>query len=113
MFPGCTLLDMHVKCGCLVETFKTSKEMPEKNNVSQNAMLAALANNDEGKKAIQLLDEMVQQVLNLTITFFSIISACCHSQLVHKGLKYFEPMKILYMVQPKRVHCYCVIDLLD
>lgn len=113
VFSGCALMDMYAKCGCLEETFKAFEEMPEKNIVSWNAMLAALANNGEGKKAIQLLDEMVRLGFKPDwVTFLSVISACSHSGLVDEGLQCFESMEKLYMVQPKRVHYSCVIDLL-
>lgn len=113
VFSGCTLLDMYAKCGCLEETFKTFEEMPKKNVVSWNAMFAALANNGEGKKAIQMLDEMVRLGFKPDwVTFLSVISACSHSGLVDDGLQCFESMEKLYMVQPKRVHYSCVVDLL-
>ncbi|ONK58617.1 uncharacterized protein A4U43_C09F14900 [Asparagus officinalis] len=113
VFSGCTILDMYAKCGCLNESFKIFGEMPERNIVSWNAVMAALAHNGEGKKAVEMLDEMVKLgFMPDWVTILSVMSACSHSGLVDKGMKIFESMGKLYMVNPRRVHYSCAIDLL-
>lgn len=113
VFSGCAMLDMYAKCGCFEDTFKTFEEMPQKNIVSWNAIMAALANNGEGKRAIEMLYEMIKLGFRPDqVTFLSVISACSHSGLVDEGLQCFELMEKVYMVKPDRVHYACVVDLL-
>ncbi|KAJ0988743.1 hypothetical protein J5N97_007099 [Dioscorea zingiberensis] len=113
VFSGSAMLDLYAKCGCLSETVRLFDEMPERNIVSWNAMIAAYAQNGQGKNAIQLFREMLKMCIEPDfVSFLNILSACSHAGLVDEGLEFFEHMSTTYMIKPKKEHYACVIDIL-
>ncbi|OAY78079.1 putative pentatricopeptide repeat-containing protein [Ananas comosus] len=113
VFSGSALLDTYAKCGCLDESHKIFQEMPERNIVSWNAMVAAYAQNGLGKKAIEIFEEMLRSGVEPDlVTFLSVLSACSHSGLVDEGLWYFELMTREFGLNPTKDHYACVIDIL-
>uniref|UniRef100_A0A161ZQ68 Pentacotripeptide-repeat region of PRORP domain-containing protein n=1 Tax=Daucus carota subsp. sativus TaxID=79200 RepID=A0A161ZQ68_DAUCS len=52
------LVDMYAKCGSVETAFAIFLDMPEKNVVSWNVMIGALALHGDGSKAVELFEQM-------------------------------------------------------
>ncbi|OVA06125.1 Pentatricopeptide repeat [Macleaya cordata] len=113
VFAGSALLDMYANCGSIEDATQTFNEMPDRNIVSWNAMIAAYAQNGDGEATIRSFKEMEQSGLQPdSVTFLSILSACSHCWLVQEGLQYFDSMTRIYKLDPMRKHYACVVDIL-
>ncbi|KAJ0977013.1 hypothetical protein J5N97_012487 [Dioscorea zingiberensis] len=106
-------IDMYAKCGALSAAAELFNEMPERDVVSWNSMIAGYAIHGHGEEALSLFEQMKSKgVLPDDITFVSVLSACNHSGLVAKGRKHFEDMKMVFGIEPRAEHYACIIDLL-
>lgn len=117
MLPSVTLynalIDMHAKCGSLETAMGIFHEMTDKNVVSWNVMIGALALHGCGFKAVELFEQMEGVgIWPDEITFIGLLSACCHSGLVDIGRYYFNIMTPIYGVPCEIEHYACMIDLL-
>ncbi|KAK4743137.1 hypothetical protein SAY87_001138 [Trapa incisa] len=107
------LITLYAKCGDIDDAQRIFKEMPEKNEVSWNAMITGYSQHGLGNKALNLFEEMKQLGLNPNhVTFLGVISACSHEGLVSKGHQQFQSMNRVYGLVPKPEHYACVVDLL-
>ncbi|PWA89989.1 Pentatricopeptide repeat-containing protein [Artemisia annua] len=107
-----SLIDMYAKCGVLDTSLSIFSEMPEKNLVSWNVMIGALALHGCGLKAVELFDSMQASGIQPDpITFMGLLSACCHSGLVDLGKYYFDQMTCVYKIPHDIEHYACMIDL--
>nr|XP_043634720.1 pentatricopeptide repeat-containing protein At4g13650 [Erigeron canadensis] len=107
------LITLYSKCGSLEDAKKEFLEMPEKNEVSWNAMITGYSQHGCGDEAIKLFEEMKQ--LGYTpnyVTFVGVLTACSHVRLVDKGLEYFKSMSQDYGLVPRAEHYACVVDIL-
>ncbi|KAK1363879.1 Pentatricopeptide repeat-containing protein [Heracleum sosnowskyi] len=108
------LVDMYAKCGSVETALAIFLNMPEKNVVSWNVMIGALALHGDGYKAIELFERMeADSVLPDKITFTGLLSACCHCGLTDMGRYYFDKMTSVYKVPCDIEHYACMIDLLS
>ncbi|KVI09041.1 pentatricopeptide repeat-containing protein At2g22410, mitochondrial-like [Cynara cardunculus var. scolymus] len=108
-----SLIDMYAKCGLLETSLSIFSEMPEKNPVSWNVMIGALAFHGCGFEAVELFDRMQAAGIQPDkITFMGLLSACCHSGLTEIGKYYFDRMIGMYGVPHEIEHYACMIDLL-
>ncbi|CAN1285223.1 Pentatricopeptide repeat-containing protein At4g13650 [Linum perenne] len=78
------LITMYAKCGSISDAKRKFLEMPEKSDISWNAMITAYSQHGTG-------------ALPNHVTFVGVLTACSHVGLVNEGLCYFE----------------CVVDLLS
>ncbi|XP_057509483.1 pentatricopeptide repeat-containing protein At4g13650 [Actinidia eriantha] len=107
------LITLYAKCGSLDDAKREFLEMPEKNEVSWNAMITGYSQHGCGMEAIELFEEMKRlQVMPNHVTFVGVLSACSHVGLVDKGLNYFKTMKDEHGLVPKPEHYVCVVDIL-
>ncbi|KAL8246484.1 hypothetical protein R6Q59_007700 [Mikania micrantha] len=107
-----SLVDFYAKCGMLESSLGLFFDMPEKNRVSWNVMIGALALHGRGFEAVELFENMqVHGIHPDDITFMGLLSACCHSGLTEIGKNYFGKMTAVYKVPHKIEHYACVIDL--
>ncbi|KAJ0041416.1 hypothetical protein Pint_28183 [Pistacia integerrima] len=108
------LIDMYAKCGFVGRALDIFNEMPEKNIVSWNVIIGALALHGYGIKGVNLFEEMLGGRIWRPdeITFMGLLSACSHSGLVDIGKYYFDRMKSVYGVSPEIEHYACMVDLL-
>ncbi|KAJ0097328.1 hypothetical protein Patl1_28835 [Pistacia atlantica] len=108
------LIDMYAKCGFVGRALDIFNEMPEKNIVSWNVIIGALALHGYGLKGVNLFEEMLGGRIWRPdeITFMGLLSACSHSGLVDIGKYYFDRMKSVYGVSPEIEHYACIVDLL-
>ncbi|XP_062102305.1 pentatricopeptide repeat-containing protein At2g22410, mitochondrial-like [Humulus lupulus] len=107
-----SLADMFAKCGALETALHLFLKSPEKNIVSWNVIIGALALHGCGPKAIEMFEDMqARGVLPDTFTFTGLLSACSHSGLVDAGRYYFDRMKSFYGISPELEHYACMVDL--
>ncbi|KAI3849934.1 hypothetical protein MKW98_026848 [Papaver atlanticum] len=113
VFAGSALLDAYANCGSIKDATQTFDEMPERNIITWNAMIAAYARNGDAEatfKSFKALEESGLQPDQ--VTFLSILSACSHRGLVTEGLQYFDSMSRIYKLDPLRKHYACMVDIL-
>ncbi|KAL6986925.1 hypothetical protein U1Q18_012688 [Sarracenia purpurea var. burkii] len=107
------LITLYAKCGSLDDAKKEFLEMPEKNEVSWNAMITGYSQHGCGREAIELFEEMKRLgVMPNHVTFVGVLSACSHVGLVDTGLGYFRAMSEEHGLVPKPEHYVCVVDIL-
>ncbi|KAF8400194.1 hypothetical protein HHK36_013490 [Tetracentron sinense] len=114
-FVGTALIDMYAKCGSLGHALQIFEDMPQKNEVSWNAMISALAVHGRAQEAITLFKHMSEKggaVRPNDITFIGVLSACVHAGLVDEGRRWFDLMGPAFGVLPKIEHYSCMVDLL-
>ncbi|KAL3538102.1 hypothetical protein ACH5RR_001468 [Cinchona calisaya] len=107
------LINMYSKCGNLEESVKIFNGMLQKNQVSWNSIIAAFARHGNGFRALQFYEEMKSEGVQPTdVTFLSLLHACSHVGLVHKGMEFLESMQKVYGMNPRMEHYACVVDML-
>ncbi|KAF3782063.1 Pentatricopeptide repeat-containing protein [Nymphaea thermarum] len=112
LFVGNALISMYSKCGSM-DAFVIFNEMPERDIVSWNAILAGCAQHGLGREAIEIYKQMqIAGVLPDRITFIGLLSACSHAGLVDEGWFYFNSMNQDYQLMPLEGHYACMVDLL-
>lgn len=107
------LINMYSKCGELEESIKVFDGMYQRNQVSWNSMIAAFARHGNGLRALQLYEEMKSNGVEPTdVTFLSLLHACSHVGLLHKGMEFLESMEKTYGMSPRMEHYACIVDML-
>ncbi|KAI5443704.1 pentatricopeptide repeat-containing protein At4g13650 [Lathyrus oleraceus] len=107
------LITLYAKCGCIDDSKRHFFEMPDKNEVSWNAMITGYSQHGCGFEALSLFEDMKQlDVLPNHVTFVGVLSACSHVGLVDEGVSYFRSMSEAHNLVPKPEHYACVVDLL-
>ncbi|GKV40369.1 hypothetical protein SLEP1_g48024 [Rubroshorea leprosula] len=87
--------------------------MPEKNEVSWNAMITGYSQHGCAMEAINLFEKMKQVgVTPNHVTYVGVLSACSHADLVNEALGYFESVSKEHGLLPKPEHYVCMVDLL-
>lgn len=115
--PGVTLLnsllDMYARCGQVDTAIGLFTEMPNKNVISWNVIIGALAMHGRAQETVTFFRTMVSDAFSPDeITFVGLLSACSHGGLLEAGEYYFEAMARVYNVEPEVEHYGCMVDLL-
>ncbi|XP_059077345.1 pentatricopeptide repeat-containing protein At2g13600 [Cryptomeria japonica] len=107
------LVDMYSKCGSLQKAREVFDQMPKRNVISWNAMLAGYAQNGFCKDALELFELMKQSGTRPDhVSLACVLFACSHAGLVDEGCKYFNDVSDSYCITPT-IECYaCMVDLL-
>ncbi|XP_057873039.2 pentatricopeptide repeat-containing protein At3g12770 [Cryptomeria japonica] len=107
------LVDMYAKCGSIDKARDLFDEMPQKNVVSWNAMIAGYAQNGFSNDAFKIFELMKHSgTYPDSVSFACVIYACSHAGLVDEGCTYFNHMSNLYCITPTVDHYVCMVDLL-
>eukprot|EP00250_Pteridium_aquilinum_P011427 c20062_g1_i1 orf=121-2349(+) len=107
------LVNMYGKCGMLDIAWNIFLNMPERNTMSWNAMIAAYTQQGQGKRAIEVFDVMRQSgIIPDETTFVSVFCACSHTGLVYEGCCFFLLMLRVYGIGPIVDHYNCLLDML-
>ncbi|KAF3790006.1 Pentatricopeptide repeat-containing protein [Nymphaea thermarum] len=108
-----SVIDMYCKCGCLEKAFEVFRGLPKKGISSWNCMISGLAVHGQGRDALDLFNEMEEEMVTPDyITFVAVLNACAHAGLVQEGRYYFDYMTRIYAMKPKMEHYGCMVDLL-
>eukprot|EP00249_Psilotum_nudum_P028207 c36938_g1_i1 orf=2-415(+) len=104
---------MYGKCGSLEDASSVFDNMPCRDLVSWNAIIAVYGQNGYGKDALELFWRMqLEDVKPDSTTFICILSACSHSGLVEEGRSYFASMSRDYDIILIADHYGCMVDIL-
>ncbi|KAK9139212.1 hypothetical protein Scep_008893 [Stephania cephalantha] len=110
---GNAIVDFYCKCGDLVTASKVFDEMPERNVVSWNTMIAGLALNGQGDRCVEFIAEMKRQGLEPNgATFTGALAGVAHAGMVQMGRELFCSMTVDHRIKPKLEHYGCMVDLL-
>ncbi|KAI4321630.1 hypothetical protein MLD38_034991 [Melastoma candidum] len=110
---GNALITMYARCGVIQDADRLFLTMPYLDEVSWNAMVAALGQHGHGTQAVELFDIMLREdIVPDRISFLTVLSACSHAGLVKEGKKYFKLMSADYNITPGEDHYARLIDLL-
>ncbi|KAL5583135.1 hypothetical protein UlMin_015577 [Ulmus minor] len=106
------LVTMYAKRGNIESANEVFKRQGERDLISWNSMISGFAQHGQGKRALEIFENMRQQQLEMDgITFIGVISACTHAGLVEEGQRYFNMLVNNYDIQPKMEHYSCMVDL--
>ncbi|KAJ8619878.1 hypothetical protein MRB53_028407 [Persea americana] len=112
VYVGSVLLDIYAKCGNIGKARQVFNEMPEKDVVSWNSMIAGLAVNGFEEEAINLYFQMNESEAKPNdVTFIALLTACTHAGLVELECRFFKSMRRDHNIKPQVEHCACVVDL--
>ncbi|KAG8065298.1 hypothetical protein GUJ93_ZPchr0004g38946 [Zizania palustris] len=108
------LIDMYSKCGDVISSFETFKELKIKQDIMPwNSMIVGFAKNGYADEALLLFQKMEElQIKPDGITFLGVLIACSHSGLISEGQHFFDSMRKVYGLTPRLDHYACFIDLL-
>lgn len=110
---GAALIDMYAKCGCIDKAFEVFDPLVPKDVFSWTAMIAGLALNGHGAKALELFGQMESEgVKPNEVTLVGVLCACSHGGLVELARLYFDSMRMKYGVEPTIEHYGCMVDAL-
>eukprot|EP00268_Persea_americana_P062851 TRINITY_DN8096_c0_g3_i1.p1 TRINITY_DN8096_c0_g3~~TRINITY_DN8096_c0_g3_i1.p1 ORF type:complete len:760 (+),score=126.47 TRINITY_DN8096_c0_g3_i1:385-2664(+) len=103
-----SLIFMYSRCGSMEEAKKVFREMPSRDLVSYNSLIAGFAIHGHGHEALELLSRMKEEGVEPDrITFIGILTACSHAGLSKQGRQIFESIEY-----PAIDHYSCMVDLL-
>eukprot|EP01018_Ginkgo_biloba_P038932 Gb_27926 [translate_table: standard] len=86
VFVDCALCDMYAKCGSLESARKMFDQMPGRDVVSWNAMIAGYAQNGDVKEALKIFSKMRCVGMRPdTITLLCVLSACASADALEWG----------------------------
>ncbi|KAG5227597.1 pentatricopeptide repeat-containing protein [Salix suchowensis] len=113
-FIASALIDMYSECGSFKEARTVFEKIHYKNVASWNAMIGCYGKHGMVNTSIQLFERMHGEGIHANeVTLLCVLSACSHSGYVEKGLEIFWSMKERYMVDRKKEHYGCVVDMLS
>ncbi|KAL5575995.1 hypothetical protein UlMin_017694 [Ulmus minor] len=108
-----SVVTMYSKCGRMEEAQKVFDSIDEKNLISWNALMSGYAQNGQGRKVIEVFEDMLSMDCNPDhISYTSVLSGCSHSGLVTEGKYYFSSMNKDFGICPASEHYSCMVDLL-
>lgn len=107
-----SLISMYCKCGNIEDALQIFRDMPTRDTISWNSMIAGHAQFGQAVQAIELFEEMkLIDVKPDRITFLGVLSSCRHAGLLELCRRYFDSMA-RHGVEPELCHYSCIIDLL-
>ncbi|XP_023516242.1 pentatricopeptide repeat-containing protein At1g08070, chloroplastic-like isoform X1 [Cucurbita pepo subsp. pepo] len=110
---GTQLIDFYAKCGYIDRSVEVFRAMPFANVFTWTALIQGLANNGEGKMALDFFALMRENnVKPNDVTFIAVLSACSHACLVDQGRHLFNSMRKGFDIEPRIEHYGCMVDIL-
>ncbi|KAL6139763.1 hypothetical protein ACLB2K_058065 [Fragaria x ananassa] len=108
-----SLVDFYSKWGRIEDARHVFDQMPNKNVISWNALIAGYGNHGRGDEAVEMFEKMLEErMVPNHVTFLAVLSACSRSGLSERGWEIFESMSRDYKVKPRAMHYACMIELL-
>ncbi|MQL90406.1 hypothetical protein Taro_022992 [Colocasia esculenta] len=113
LFVGNGLINMYSKCGELGDAVEAFSQMVQRNLVSWNSVIAALARHGQGSEALQFYESMKLEGIKPTdVTFLSLLHACSHVGSIEKGMDFLRAMSEVHGINPRVEHYACVVDMM-
>ncbi|KAI5079104.1 hypothetical protein GOP47_0006775 [Adiantum capillus-veneris] len=110
---GNNIVNLHGKCGCLVDSRRVFDRLPIRNTLTWNIMLGACASVGNYLDTLLLFNEMKCEGKQVDeITCLCILMACSHAGLVEFGRYVFASIPLCHGVIYIRDHYVCMVDLL-
>ncbi|CAH1417824.1 unnamed protein product [Lactuca virosa] len=107
------LIDMYSKCGFLDLALKVFDEMPKRNIVSYNSVIASLGLYGLASEAFEVFHEVLERGLKPDeSTFTALLSACSHGGLLKEGRDIFRRMRDDFGIEAKTEHYVHFVKLL-
>ncbi|CAI0475993.1 unnamed protein product [Linum tenue] len=114
LFVCNALMDMYAKCGSMEDASLVFSQMPVKDIISWNTIIAGYGMHGFGKEAIRAFEEMRRDGIKPDgVSFISVLYACSHSGLVNEGWRFFNIMQKECKIEPSLEHYACMVDLLS
>eukprot|EP01018_Ginkgo_biloba_P012288 Gb_00683 [translate_table: standard] len=86
IFMGNTLINMYLKCGSLIDARQVFDNMPERNVISWNLMIAEYVQYGRHEEALRLVSQILQTGTRLDrFTFVSVLRACAKLTALEQG----------------------------
>ncbi|XP_042026165.1 pentatricopeptide repeat-containing protein At3g26782, mitochondrial-like isoform X1 [Salvia splendens] len=113
VFVGTSIINMYCKCGRVSLARRAFDRMNFKNVKTWSAMIAGYGMHGQAREALEILTEMIRRgVKPNSISFVSVLSACCHAGLVDEGWHWFCTMQHRFKIESTIEHYGCMVDLL-
>lgn len=107
------LIDMYSKCGFLDLGIKVFDQMPKRNIVSYNSVIASLGLYGLASEAFEVFNEVLESGLKPDeSTFSALLSACSHGGLIKEGRDIFRRMDVDFGISAKTEHYVHYVKLL-
>lgn len=107
------LLDMYAKRGSITESQRVFNETPERTQFAWTAIISAYARHGDYESVMSLFKEMEMENTNPdSITFLSVLTACCRKGMVETGLEVFNSMIKDHHIEPSSEHYSIMVDML-
>lgn len=107
------LLDMYGKRGNVNESQRVFNETPERTQFAWTAMISAYARHGDYDSVMSLYEEMESEGSNPdSITFLSVLAACCRKGMVDVGHRVFDSMVKKHSIEPTPEHYSIMVDML-
>ncbi|ESW11724.1 hypothetical protein PHAVU_008G054600 [Phaseolus vulgaris] len=111
-YVGSSLIDMYSKCGSLDDAWMIFRQVNKPNVILWTSMISGCSLQGQGRQAISLFEEMLNQgIMPNEVTFLGVLNACSHAGLLDEGCRYFRMMKDAYCINPGVEHCTSMVDL--
>jgi pentatricopeptide repeat protein len=108
-----SLMDAYAKCGFTELGYWVFRQLPNKNSVMYNTVISNLGSHGFATKAIEVLDEMVNDKLRPDgATFSALLAACCHVGHLEEGWKLFRRMRDEFKIVVEVEHYVYMVRLL-
>ncbi|XP_023752325.1 putative pentatricopeptide repeat-containing protein At1g64310 isoform X1 [Lactuca sativa] len=99
------LIDMYSKCGFLDLALKVFDEMPKRNIVSYNSVIASFGLYGLASEAFEVFHEVLERGLKPDeSTFTALLSACSHGGLLKEGRDVFRRMRDDFSIEANTEH---------
>ncbi|XP_028763879.1 pentatricopeptide repeat-containing protein At4g32430, mitochondrial [Neltuma alba] len=107
------LLDMYAKRGSIIESLRVFDETPERTQFAWTAIISAYSRHGDYESVMSLLKRMeMEKITPDSITFLSVLTACCRNGMVDIGLKVFDTMIKDHHIEPHPEHYSIMVDML-
>ncbi|KAK7390096.1 hypothetical protein VNO78_25395 [Psophocarpus tetragonolobus] len=107
------LLDMYGKRGDIIESQRVFNEAHERTPFSWTAIISAYARHGNFESVMRLYTEMEREGISPdSITFLSVLAACCRKGMVDVGQRVFDFMMKKHSIKPTSEHYSIMVDML-
>jgi pentatricopeptide repeat protein len=107
---GTSLVDMYAKCGALAKARRVLEELPIRETVSWNALIAGYAQQGHWQEVVESFGQMQREGISPDeVTFLCLLNACSHSGKPDDAQIYYESMGMQYGIAPKVSHQACMV----